>query len=74
MKLIIILILLITIPYPSYASISHETKIALRLHQHKKALKLLKVQANKNNPDAQYIVIAWPMGLVQASCNPFKGE
>ena len=28
----------------------------------------------KNNPDADFIVIAWPLGLVQASCNPFKGE
>ena len=24
--------------------------------------------------DADFLVIAWPMGLVQASCNPFKGE
>ena len=24
----------------------------------------------KNNPDADFLVIAWPMGLVQASCNP----
>jgi len=28
----------------------------------------------KNNPDADFIVIAWPLGLVQASCNPFKSE
>ncbi len=28
----------------------------------------------KNNPDADFLVIAWPMGLVQASCNPYKGE
>jgi len=28
----------------------------------------------KNNPDADFIVIAWPLGLVQASCNPFKQE
>lgn len=26
----------------------------------------------RNNPDADFLVIAWPMGLVQASCNPFK--
>ena len=26
----------------------------------------------RNNPEADFIVIAWPMGLVQASCNPFK--
>tara|TARA_R110000803_G_scaffold60710_2_gene120133 strand:+ start:9914 stop:11320 length:1407 start_codon:yes stop_codon:yes gene_type:complete len=26
----------------------------------------------KNHPDADFLVIAWPMGLVQASCNPFK--
>ena len=28
----------------------------------------------KNNPDADFLVIAWPMGLVQASCNPFKKD
>ena len=28
----------------------------------------------KNYPEADFLVIAWPMGLVQASCNPFKGE
>jgi hypothetical protein len=28
----------------------------------------------KNNPEADFIVIAWPLGLVQASCNPFKSE
>lgn len=28
----------------------------------------------KNYPDANFLVIAWPMGLVQASCNPFKKE
>jgi len=28
----------------------------------------------KNNPDADFLVIAWPMGLVQASCNPFKSD
>jgi hypothetical protein len=28
----------------------------------------------KNNPEADFIVIAWPMGLVQASCNPFKKD
>ena len=26
----------------------------------------------KNYPDANFFVITWPMGLVQASCNPFK--
>lgn len=26
----------------------------------------------KNNPDANFLVIAWPTGIVQASCNPFK--
>lgn len=25
-------------------------------------------------PDAEFLVIAWPMGLVQASCNPFKKD
>ena len=25
-------------------------------------------------PDADFLVIAWPMGLVQASCNPFNEE
>jgi hypothetical protein len=28
----------------------------------------------KNNPDADFLVIMWPLGLVQASCNPFKKE
>jgi hypothetical protein len=28
----------------------------------------------KNNPKADFLVIAWPMGLVQASCNPFKSD
>jgi hypothetical protein len=28
----------------------------------------------KNNPDADFLVIAWPLGLVQATCNPFKKE
>ena len=25
-------------------------------------------------PEADFLVIAWPMGLVQASCNPFKKD
>ena len=25
-------------------------------------------------PDADFLVIAWPMGLVQASCNPYKEQ
>ncbi len=28
----------------------------------------------KNYPDANFLVIAWPMGLLQASCNPFKKD
>jgi hypothetical protein len=28
----------------------------------------------ENYPDADFLVIAWPMGLVQASCNPFNKE
>jgi hypothetical protein len=28
----------------------------------------------KNNPEADFIVIAWPLGLVQSSCNPYKKE
>ena len=28
----------------------------------------------KLHPEAHFLVIAWPMGLVQASCNPFKGD
>jgi len=28
----------------------------------------------KNNPDAEFLIMAWPLGLVQASCNPFKKE
>lgn len=26
----------------------------------------------KNNPDANFICLIWPMGLIQMSCNPFK--
>jgi hypothetical protein len=28
----------------------------------------------RNNPDADFLIMAWPMGIVQASCNPFKPE
>ena len=28
----------------------------------------------KNNPEADFLILAWPMGLVQASCNPFKKD
>jgi hypothetical protein len=28
----------------------------------------------KNNPDADFMVLAWPMGMLQASCNPFKKD
>ncbi len=28
----------------------------------------------KNNPEADFLIMAWPMGLVQASCNPFKKD
>jgi hypothetical protein len=28
----------------------------------------------KNNPDAEYLIIAWPMGLVQLTKNPFKSQ
>jgi hypothetical protein len=28
----------------------------------------------KNYPDANFLVIAWPMGLLQSSCNPFKAN
>ena len=28
----------------------------------------------KNNPDADFLVIAWGNGLLQASCNPYKKE
>ena len=26
----------------------------------------------RNNPEADFLIMAWPMGLVQASCNPFN--
>lgn len=26
----------------------------------------------KNSPDAEFLCIVWPMGLIQVSCNPFK--
>jgi len=28
----------------------------------------------KNFPEANFLIIAWPLGLLQASCNPFKSE
>ena len=28
----------------------------------------------RNNPDADFLIMAWPMGLLQASCNPFKKD
>jgi hypothetical protein len=28
----------------------------------------------RNNPEADFLIMVWPMGLVQASCNPFKKE
>ena len=28
----------------------------------------------RNNPDADFLIIMWPLGLVQASCNPFKKD
>lgn len=28
----------------------------------------------KLNPEANFLVISWPLGLLQASCNPFKKE
>lgn len=30
--------------------------------------------AFRNNPEADFLIMVWPMGLVQASCNPFKKE
>lgn len=28
----------------------------------------------RNNPEADFLIMAWPMGLLQVSCNPFKKE
>jgi hypothetical protein len=28
----------------------------------------------KNHPEADFLIMIWPMGLVQASCNPFKKD
>jgi len=28
----------------------------------------------RNNPEADFLIIMWPLGLVQASCNPFKKD
>jgi hypothetical protein len=28
----------------------------------------------RNEPDADFLIMVWPMGLVQASCNPFKKQ
>ena len=30
--------------------------------------------AFKNNPDANFLIIYWPLGLIQVSKNPFKKE
>ena len=54
MKFLIITLLLILTPGIVNAKISHESKVALRLHDYNKALKLLKSQAVRNNADAQY--------------------
>lgn len=54
MKSIILSILFFITPYVTYAGISHESKIALRLHKYTQALKLLKSQAVRENADAQY--------------------
>ena len=54
MKFLILTIILIISPCISYAGISHESKIALKLHDYNKALKLLAKQAVRDNSDAQY--------------------
>lgn len=28
----------------------------------------------RNHPEADFLIMVWPMGLVQASCNPFKKD
>jgi hypothetical protein len=28
----------------------------------------------RNNPNADFLIMAWPLGLLQVSCNPFKKE
>jgi len=28
----------------------------------------------KNNPDANFLIIVWPLGLMQSSCNPFQAS
>lgn len=28
----------------------------------------------RNNPEADFLIMVWPMGLLQVSCNPFKKE
>jgi hypothetical protein len=28
----------------------------------------------RNNPEADFLIMAWPLGLLQVSCNPFKKE
>jgi hypothetical protein len=28
----------------------------------------------RNNPDADFLIMAWPLGLLQVSCNPFKKD
>lgn len=54
MKIIVLAVLLIITPCISYAGISYESKIALKLHDYNKALRLLGPQAVRDNADAQY--------------------
>lgn len=54
MKIVLLATLLILTPCITNAGISHESKIALKLHKYEKALKLLKAQAVRDNADAQY--------------------
>jgi hypothetical protein len=28
----------------------------------------------RNNPEADFLIMAWPLGLLQVSCNPFKKD
>ena len=38
----------------------------------KKGLQYDRYVVFKNHPDANFLVIGWPLGLIQASANPFK--
>ena len=53
-KIFIILFTLLILPGTAISGSLYEAKTAIKLHQYKKAIKLLTIEAKKNNPTAQY--------------------